>query len=162
GTFVLCDEGKRLLAGIERADSVVLDPHKGMFLPYGTGCLLVKDGARLRAAHEAEADYLQDLGSASAPSPGSYGPELSRPYRGLRVWLPLMLHGARAFREALAEKLALARDLHASLSALAGLEIVDPPQTSTVAFRPARRAGERLADWNARGAALLGSINGRR
>ena len=45
GAFVLCDQGRRLLAGIERADSITFDPHKGLFLPYGTGCLLARDGA---------------------------------------------------------------------------------------------------------------------
>ena len=113
GAFVLCPEGRELLRGLERADSITFDPHKGMFLPYGTGALLVKDGAALRRAHQDDADYLQDLDleQSSAASPAEYGPELSRPFRGLRLWLPLMLHGARAFREALSEKLALARVL---------------------------------------------------
>ena len=53
--FNLCDEGRAVLEGLDRADSLTLDPHKGMFLPYGTGALLVRDGAALRAAHEATA-----------------------------------------------------------------------------------------------------------
>ena len=100
------------------------------------GCLLVRDGEQLRRAHAAAADYLQDFDAMDRadepPSPAEYGPELSRDYRGLRVWLPLMLHGARAFREALAEKLALARRLYTALQALiaagAPLEIVAAPQ----------------------------------
>src|SRR5690606_29191924 len=58
GGFVLCDEGRARLGGIERADSITFDPHKGMFLPYGTGCLLVRDGAALRRAHAGEGAYL--------------------------------------------------------------------------------------------------------
>jgi aromatic-L-amino-acid decarboxylase len=167
GAFVLCDEGRATLAGIERADSITFDPHKGMFLPYGTGCLLVRDGAKLRAAHHTGAAYLQDVEALGfgAPSPGELGPELSRPYRGLRLWLPLMLHGAAAFRSALAEKLVLARSFHAGLLALvaqgAGLEIVDGPQLSIVPFRLARSRGEALADWNRRNARCLDAINAR-
>jgi aromatic-L-amino-acid decarboxylase len=163
GAFVLCPEGRALLAGIERANSITFDPHKGMFLPYGTGVLLVKDGAALRRAHQDEAHYLQDLGESAGAdlSPAACGPELSRPFRGLRLWLPLMLHGARAFREALAEKLALARAAHEGLARLQALEIVDPPQLSTVAFRARRRDGEPLDAWNARNESLLDAINGR-
>lgn len=163
GPFVLCPEGRALLSGIERADSITFDPHKGLFLPYGTGALLVKDGAALRRAHQDEADYLQDLDLDAAPgaSPAECGPELSRPFRGLRLWLPLLLHGARAFREALAEKLALARVLHDGLARQPGVEIVDPPQLSIVAFRARRREGEPLAAWNARNGRWMDGINSR-
>jgi aromatic-L-amino-acid decarboxylase len=163
GAFVLCPAGRALLAGIERAHSITMDPHKGMFLPYGTGVLLVRDGAALRRAHQDEADYLQDLGERADAdlSPAACGPELSRPFRGLRLWLPLMLHGARAFREALAEKLSLARVLHDGLAALPGVEIVDPPQLSTVAFRARRRDGEAKDDWHARNEAFLDAVNAR-
>lgn len=169
GGFVLCEEGKRLLAGIERADSITFDPHKGMFLPYGTGCLLVKDGAALRRAHGAAAAYLQDFDAferdGEAPSPAEYGPELSRPFRGLSLWLPLLLHGAAAFREASAEKLELARRFHRGLQAMvddgAPIEIVDAPQLSVVPFRLARRPAEPLANWNGRNARWLAAINDR-
>jgi len=162
GAFVLCEEGRRLLTGMERADSIALDPHKGLFLPFGTGCLLARDGEKLRHAHSAGAHYLQDFEaldrSREAPSPTEYGPELSRSYRGLRLWLPLMLHGAAAFRDALAEKLELARRFHAGLMALidagAPLECVAPPHLSTVAFRLVRGGDETLSAWNARNAAL--------
>jgi len=167
GGFVLCSEGRRRLAGIERADSITFDPHKGMFLPYGTGCLLVRDGLALRRAHSMEAAYLKDFaeGSDAAPSPADHGPELSRPYRGLRLWLPLMLHGAAPFRRALEEKLALAERVHQGLSALAAagapVEVVDAPQLTVVPFRLRRRAGEPPADHDARNAAWLRAINER-
>jgi aromatic-L-amino-acid decarboxylase len=168
GAFVLTDAGRARLAGIERADSVAFDPHKGLFLPYGTGCLLARDGAALRQAHHLAAEYLQDLDDPQAEvswSPADLGPDLSRDFRGLRLWLPLMLHGARAFREALDEKLALAERFTAGLDRLiaegAPIEIVARPQLSLVAFRLARRRGEPLAAWNDRNRALLGAINGR-
>jgi aromatic-L-amino-acid decarboxylase len=104
GFFVLTDRGRERFRGVERADSVTLDPHKGMFLPYGTGSLVVRDGAALRAAHYEGAAYLQDLiAEGDLPNFSEYSPELSRDVRGLRVWLPLKLHGVAAFREALDE-----------------------------------------------------------
>ena len=166
GAFVLCDTGRQRLLGIERADSIAFDPHKGLFLPYGTGCLLVHDGDALRRAHLADAAYLQDFEAldraGEPPSPYAYGPELSRPFRGLRVWLPLQLHGAAAFRAALEEKLALAERFAAGLEALRDrVEVVDPPQLSVVAFRLRRAAGESTERWNERNAGFLARINAR-
>ena len=167
GAFVLCDRGRARLAGIERADSITFDPHKGMFLPYGTGCLLVADGEALRRAHGSMGSYLQDFAGRAdvepPPSANELGPELSRDFRGLRLWLPLMLHGARAFREALDEKLHLADRIHEGLLARrdAGMpiEIVAAPQLSIVAWRLTRRAAEPLAAWNARNAAWNSAVN---
>lgn len=164
GAFVLSPSGRARLRGIERADSICFDPHKGMFLPYGTGCLLVREGQRLAAAHAGSADYLRDL-EGEPTSPGTLGPELSRPFRGLRLWLPLMLHGAQAFRDALEEKLALAHlcaeGLDRRIAAGAPLELVARPQLSTLAFRLRRREAESLAAWNSRNGALLEAINQR-
>jgi aromatic-L-amino-acid decarboxylase len=167
GGFVLAPNGQSRLRGIAEADSLCFDPHKAMFLPYGTGCLLVRDGARLAAAHMGEADYLRDFSRAAdeTPSPGHLGPELSRPFRGLRLWLPLMLHGAKAFRDALEEKLALAQlccaGLDRRIASGTALELVARPQLSTVAFRLRRSTGESLASWNQRNVQLLERINAR-
>jgi len=163
GFFVLCDAGRERLAGVSRADSIAVDPHKGMFLPYGLGALLVRDGQRLRAAHQETAAYLQDLEAEdplAVPSPSDLGPELSRGFRGLRLWLPLMLHGAGPFRDAAAEKLALARRFREALRGLP-IEVPVEPELSVVAFRLPRRAGEALAAWNERNRALLAAINRR-
>jgi aromatic-L-amino-acid decarboxylase len=168
GAFVLCPEGQRRLGPLARADSITFDPHKGLFLPYGTGCLLVRDGRHLRAAHAGEAEYLQDLAPGGGPvswSPAELGPELSRDFRGLRLWLPLMLHGAGAFRDALVEKLALAERLVLGLDRLiaggAPLEIVARPQLSLLAFRLRRGDGESIERWNQRNTAFLAAINSR-
>ncbi len=165
GAFALCAPGRQILAGLERADSITLDPHKGLFLPYGTGCLLVRDGERLRAAHHVEANYLQDLGHGGLPSPTEYGPELSRDFRGLRLWLPLMLHGAGAFRRALEEKLQLASELHDALAKLAAagapIEIVAPPQLSALAWRLRPHPGDDAATENRRNAQWLAATNAR-
>jgi aromatic-L-amino-acid decarboxylase len=109
--------GRQRLRGIERAGSVVLDAHKGLFLPFGTGCLLVRDADLLRHAHTGpEAEYLQDIQNTGLPDFADCGPELTRDYRGLRMWLPLHLHGVEAFRAALDEKLDLAEYAYRQLS----------------------------------------------
>jgi len=136
GFFQMTDRGRARFAGIERADSITLDPHKGMFLPYGTGCLLVRDRAQLREAHALQATYLQDLAPEhDIPNFADYSPELSRDFRGLRVWLPLQLHGAGAFRAALDEKLDLARWLYDELRPVPGFDLPWEPDLTVVAFR---------------------------
>lgn len=137
GFFQLTDRGRRRLRGIEKADSITLDPHKGLFLPYGTGCLLVKEARLLRNAHEVRANYLP----ASSEDPGlpdfsSLSPELTRDFRGLRLWLPLHLHGTDTFVEALNEKMDLARVVYEELSAIPDLDVPWAPELSLVAFRP--------------------------
>ena len=136
GLFALCDEGRGKLKGIERADSVALDPHKTLFLPYGTGAALVRDGNQLLHAFTATADYIQPLGASEVgPSPADLSPELTRHFRALRLWLPLQMAGTAAFRSAQQEKLMLARYFHARLSELPGFEPGPAPDLSVVAFR---------------------------
>ena len=139
GFFLLTQAGRRALGGIERADSVVLDPHKGLFLPYGSGALVVRDEQALRRAHSAPADYLPE--AQDDPDRIDFcelSPELSRDFRGLRAWLPLKLHGAAAFRRALDEKLELARVACEEVRRLPGVEVVAEPQLSLFAFRLVR------------------------
>ncbi|HEX2090733.1 MAG TPA: aminotransferase class I/II-fold pyridoxal phosphate-dependent enzyme [Actinomycetota bacterium] len=156
GFFQLTDRGRRAFQGIEGADSITLDPHKGMFLPYGTGSLLVRDGQLLRQAHQVQAAYLQDLAPESAiPNFADYSPELSREFRGLRVWLPLQLHGVNAFREALDEKLDLARAIYEALADAPGFEVPWEPELTVVPFRYVPKTG----DAEAFNRALLERIN---
>ena len=136
GFFQLTERGRARFAGIEHGDSVVLDPHKGLFLPHGTGILLVRSPAAVRAAHAVDGAYLQDLDpDQPLPDYAELGPELTRDYRGLRVWLPLHLHGVTAFREALDEKLDLAAWAYRELSADPALELPWEPDLSIVPFR---------------------------
>ncbi|MEZ5420175.1 MAG: aminotransferase class V-fold PLP-dependent enzyme [Vicinamibacterales bacterium] len=135
GFFHLCDGTRGVLAGLSRADSLTLDPHKGMFLPYGTGAVLVRDGADLRAAHEATADYLPPMPHPDDfYDPSQHGPDLSRGFPGLRVWLTVKLYGARTFREAIAEKRQLAVEAARRVAALPGIVIDAPPDLSLFAF----------------------------
>ena len=136
GCFALTERGQLALRGLGRADSITLDPHKGLFLPYGTGALLVREPAALRRAHASRAEYLPPM--QEDPDFVDFcelSPELSRDFRGLRLWLPLKLVGAGAFAVALDEKLDLAQHAHRRLGELPGVEIVAAPQLSLLAFR---------------------------
>jgi aromatic-L-amino-acid decarboxylase len=136
GFFQLTQRGQTILSGIESADSIVLDPHKGLFLPYGTGILLVRDTAPLRDAHSETGGYMQDVKhERGLPDFGELGPELTREFRGFRLWLPLNLHGVDAFRAALDEKLDLAAYAYDTLLQDKALELPWKPDLSTVAFR---------------------------
>ena len=139
GFFALTERGRTRLAGIERADSVVLDPHKSLFLPFGTGCLLVRRLDDLRKAHLIHSDYLQTvvrLGEQSgATNIADLSPELSRDFRGLRVWLPIKLLGAATFRRSLDEKLDLTEWTLGELRAIDGIEILTEPDLTVLAFR---------------------------
>jgi aromatic-L-amino-acid decarboxylase len=143
GFFNLCDEGKRKLIGIERSDSMVLDPHKGLFTPYGCGSLLVKDGERLRRAHVLTADYMQDQFTPEGEiNFTEHSPELSRSFRGLQVWLPLKLFGLQAFRENLGEKLRLTQWMYHRFLAEPGFECLSVPDLSVITFRYRPRRGD--------------------
>ncbi len=135
GFFLLTEHGRRRLSGLARADSITLDPHKGLFLPFGTGALIVRDRATLEASHGVWADYLptrQD--DPDRVDWCQISPELSRPYRGLKVWLPLTLHGVAAFRSTLQEKLDIIRDATEALRAIEGIRIVAEPELTVVPF----------------------------
>lgn len=143
GLFALCDEGRQALSGIDRADSVALDPHKTLFLPYGTGAVLLRDGRCLQRSFSASADYLKPLEESEVgPSPADISIELTRHFRGLRLWLPLQLAGVDAFRAAQSEKLMLARYFHARLGDIQGIDPGPPPDLSVVAFRYVPSSGD--------------------
>ncbi len=143
GFFLLCDEGRQVLRGLDRAHSVVLDPHKGLFLPYGSGAVLVRDVTWLARAQSFEADYMQDARTSGGEySPAELSLELTRPFRGLRFWLPLKLFGLAPFRTALAEKIWLARYFYAQLDKTPGWEMGPFPDLSVVTFRYLPRHGD--------------------
>ncbi len=143
GLFKLCEEGRARLRGLEQTDSVALDPHKTLFLPYGTGAALVREGKYLLDAFSATAAYMhQPVDTDVGPSPGDLSTELTRHFRALRLWLPLQLAGIAAFRAAQDEKLKLARYFHARLSELEGWDAGPAPDLSVVAFRYLPKGGD--------------------
>lgn len=140
GFFRLCEEGRECLAGMEAADSIVMDPHKGLGLPYGTGAVLIREGHLLARSNAYYADYMQDAKQPEhsvdqAFSPADYSLELTRPFRGPRMWFPLKFFGLRPFRAALSEKIWLARYFYEELGKLEEFELGPYPDLSIVTFR---------------------------
>ena len=135
GFFQLTERGRSRLAGIDRADSITVDAHKSLFLPFGVGGLIVRNVEHLVDAHEGRGAYMQDVVDGDLPHYLSMGPELTRPNRGLPLWLALNLHGVDAFRRTLDSMLDLAEDAAARLGELPGLELITEPELSVVAFR---------------------------
>jgi aromatic-L-amino-acid decarboxylase len=142
GFFILTKEGKKKLRGIEKSDSLVIDPHKGLFLPYGLGVILLKNKKHLHASHYYLANYMQDTVNANEEaSPAELSPELTKHFRGLRLWLPLKLHGLKPFRACLEEKLLLAKYFYAEIKKL-GFESKIEPELSVVTYRYVPKQGD--------------------
>ena len=135
GFFQLTERGKERLIGIERADSITVDAHKSLFLPFGIGGLLMREPTAVIEAHEGVGAYMQDIASGDLPHYMEMGPELTRPNRGVQVWLALNLHGVGAFRNELNRMLDLASQAAERLDSLSGIQLIDSPELSVVAFR---------------------------
>ena len=142
GFFVLTDEGREKLRGMELADSLIIDPHKGLFLPYGLGVVLVRNIEDLKRSYGFSANYMQDAFAAPDEiSPAEVSPELTKHFRGLRLWLPLKLHGLAPFRACLEEKLLLAKYFYAEVQKL-GFESDLEPELSVVTYRFVPEVGD--------------------
>lgn len=136
GLFCLLEEEKPRFKGIERADSVVIDPHKTLFLPYGLGIALVKNVDHLLKSQFYEADYMQDtFENKDEISPAEVSPELTKHFRGLRMWLPLQIHGLSPFKAALREKILLTKYYAEKLMEIPNMRIINQPELSIFAYR---------------------------
>ncbi|MCB1569229.1 MAG: aminotransferase class V-fold PLP-dependent enzyme, partial [Xanthomonadales bacterium] len=160
GFFHMVPELRHLLSGLSRADSLTLDPHKGLFLPYGTGALLVRDGEALRHLHSSSAGYLP-ANQSEFYDPAQYGPDLSRGFPGLRVWLTLKFFGAARYRAALAEKRALAVWAAEEISRIPGIVMDAWPDLSLFAFHLEGAALDTLEKQNAATRALMQNVTAR-
>lgn len=157
GFFALLPECAGRLRGMEDSDSIVLDPHKGLFLPYGTGAVLTRDKRALLEAYSLTAHYMQDTREEEArarSSPADLSHELSRHFRGPRIWLPLKLHGVGPFRACLEEKRLLALYFHERVQEL-GFEVGPRPELSVATYRYVPERG----DPNAFNRALIDALH---
>lgn len=136
GFFKLLPEMEEAFKGINRASSITLDPHKTLFLPFGTGAVLVKDVKSVYQSHHYLADYMQDTANAQEEiSPADVSPELTKHFRGLRLWFPLKLFGLEPFRAALKEKLLLCRYFYNEVHQIPNIEVGPTPELSVAIFR---------------------------
>ena len=141
-------ELKPLFSGMERADSIAADPHKWLYVPYEAGATLVREPGRLAAAFRKFPEYLASDPESPFPGPAWFaerGPELSRGFKALKVWMGLMTHGRRAYVERIASDVRLARFLSAEVDRRADFERLSEPVLSIANFRY-RPAGRPLSD----------------
>ncbi len=142
GFFVMTEEIKPHYKGIERSDSITIDPHKGMFLAYGTGAVLIKNVEALERTHQYSASYMQDvIGDMMEPSPANLSPELTKHFRGMRMWLPIQLYGVKPFRAALSEKIWLCRYFYERVQEI-GFEVGPYPELSVAIYRYVPKDGD--------------------
>jgi glutamate/tyrosine decarboxylase-like PLP-dependent enzyme len=135
GFFMLVDELRPAFKGIERSDSVAIDPHKGLFLSYGLGAVLMKDVEAQYKSHFYKANYMQDAQKDWEEwSAADLSPELTKHFRGLRMWLPLQLFGLKPFRAALQEKRALCLYFYKQVQEI-GFIVGPEPELSIMTFR---------------------------
>ena len=138
GAFaVLAESARKLLAGMEKADSIALDPHKWLYLPVDVGCVIYRDPEIARAAFAHEAEYTRMFGEEADEAfvCWDYGPELSRRFRALKVWMLLKGVGLDRLSEAIESNLACARYLESMARASDDFEMVAPVELSIFCFR---------------------------
>ncbi len=133
-------------AGIEDADSFIVDPHKWLFAPFDACALVYRDAAGARRAHAQSAGYLEVVAGTDGEDPSDYGVHLSRRARGLPFWFSLAVHGTRAYEQAVERGLSVARAIAAEIRARPDLELLHDPELSVLVFR---RRGWSAADYHA-------------
>ncbi|GAB2648539.1 aminotransferase class I/II-fold pyridoxal phosphate-dependent enzyme [Kribbella swartbergensis] len=136
GAAVLVDDGRKLLAGLPRADSIAIDPHKWWFQPYEAGCLLVRDAEALRAAYSLHAGYLTETLAADPVNFYDYGPQLTRSFRALKLWMTIQVFGLDAMRAAVDHGVKMAEYAESLLRNRTQWTVVTPAQLGIVTFRP--------------------------
>lgn len=137
GLFSITDRGRQALVGLVKANSVSVDPHKTLGLPYGLGALLVRDKETLSSAFSFSGNYLRPSGGAASLTTDimDMGLEYTREFRGLRLWLSLKTIGLSPFRENLDEKLDFAELFAEALMQIPHVELVSPTSLSICVFR---------------------------
>ena len=157
GGAALCAPSVRArFAGIERADSMIVDPHKWLFAPYDCCALVYRDRALGRAAHSQHASYL-DVIDREAPNPSDLAIHLSRRVRGLPFWFSLATHGTERYVEAVERTLRTAREVAAGIRRSRHLTLVHAPDLTVLLFERLGWDAERYQEWS-RSQALAGTI----
>jgi glutamate/tyrosine decarboxylase-like PLP-dependent enzyme len=152
GAGLLAPTVRGLFDGIERADSLVIDPHKWLFSPFDCAALLYRDPAAAKAAHTQQASYLDAIHDDSMDvwNPSDYAHHLTRRARGLPLWFGLAVHGTDAYRDCIESTLAIARYAAERINGCEGLTLVLEPQLSVVLFRRDGWGWDDYDSWSAR------------
>ncbi len=143
---MLAPSARHRFAGVERADSAIVDPHKWLFAPFDACALLYRDPHHGRLAHTQHAEYLDTLTETADWNPSDYAVQLTRRSRGLPMWFSLATFGASVYREAIEASIELARRIADEIERRPGLRLVRQPQLSVVVFE---RDGWEAADYAA-------------
>ena len=160
GFAALTERGRAALAGLGRCDSVALDPHKWLFVPFECGCLLARDPARLRAAFQIMPEYLSDVAAGEARvNFADYGEQLTRQSRALKVWLGVRYFGVAALRAAMDRAMDLAELAERLVRAEPALEVLAPAQLGVLCFRARPRDGEPPGAADARNQRVNAAVN---
>ncbi|MGH9867037.1 MAG: pyridoxal phosphate-dependent decarboxylase family protein [Candidatus Polarisedimenticolia bacterium] len=142
-------ETRALIGALERADSVSFDPHKWLGVPYDCGVVLVRHAEQLRRAFSITAPYLrapEDTDDRAGMDFLEYGPEMSRGFRALKLWMTLRFYGAAGLRDAFAGSLGLARHLHQLVRDHPDFEVIHEPVLYLYCFRYVPRALAKRAE----------------
>lgn len=155
GAAALCAPSARhLFVGIERCDSLIVDPHKWLFAPYDCCALIYRDPAHARLAHTQHAEYLdvlqQDEPRDEAWNPSDLAHHLSRRTRGLPFWFSLAMHGTEAYADAMEETLRVSREIAEEIDASEHLELLMNPELSIVVFRRRGWTDAQYQQWSDR------------
>ncbi len=136
GAAILSEKGKAYLKGIEKADSLTVDPHKWFFQPYEIGCLLVKNHKWLSKTFSEKAVYLRDIeGNESEINFYEHGIQLTRRFRALKFYMSIKTFGLNAFREAIHYNITLAESLENILRESPKWEVISPATLAVINFR---------------------------
>ena len=147
GLAALADpKTRREFAGIERADSFIVDPHKWLFAPYDSCALVYRDASHAARAHGQAAEYL-DVVDKNHWNPSDYALHLTRRARGLPLWFSLATHGTRAYGQAIADTIRIAQELADGIAALPGVDLILGPQLSVILFRPVQMTDAEMMAW---------------
>jgi aromatic-L-amino-acid decarboxylase len=158
GFAVLTDRGRQLLAGLELADSVTLDPHKWLAMPFEVGCLMVRSGELLERAFELHPEYLHERAHSGGPDFADRGLQLTRASRAFKVWLSLQTFGVAAFRRSIDRAIDQALAAQRRIEADDRLELITPASLGVLTFRHRGAADDTAAQVDQRNAAIVAEL----
>jgi len=150
GGAMVAPSARHKFRGIERADSLVVDPHKWLFAPFDCAAILYRDPALARAAHTQHAEYLDVLTESHEWNPSDFAYHLTRRARGLPFWFSLATHGTRRYEEAIEHTLAIAREAAALIDSCPHTELLEEPELSVVLFRRTDWTHDQYEAWSDR------------